>query len=301
MPEITPTSGVPLGGTPSELVLTESRTMRAATIDRTDVLDKVKALALLPDGIHATTEIVASFCEVGIDAIESVVRRHRAELEENGLRKLQGADLREFKRAADGQTDSLPGNINSLRLFTRRTMLNVCQLLVESDVAKRVRTYLLDLEDAATPARRVEVMDRAEIDRARLARERLAAMGVAKQFGLANLSYLEAMARHELARMNGAEPDIDPADLTITCDEYLADQGVQAGDLGSARTRLGRTVAALYRARHGRDPQKIKRPIHGVFRDVAVYTRRDLDLFDTAWAELGRHYDVQTSIEGAAR
>ena len=71
-------------------------------------------------------------------------------------------------------------------------------------------------------------------------------------------------------------------------------------DLGSARTRLGKTVAALYRARYGKDPQKIKRPINGVHRDVAVYTQRDIDLFDTAWAEVGRHYDVQTSIGGAA-
>jgi hypothetical protein len=140
------------------------------------------------------------------------------------------------------------------------------------------------------------------VERARLAQERLSAMGVAKQFGLVNSSYVEAMARTELARMNGAEPDIDPADMTITCDEYLGQKGVNAADLSSARTRLGKTVAALYRARYGKDPQKIKRPINGVHRDVAVYTHRDLDLFDTAWAEVGRHYDVQGAIDlgGAA-
>jgi hypothetical protein len=139
------------------------------------------------------------------------------------------------------------------------------------------------------------------VERAQLARERLSAMGVAKQFGLVNSSYVEAMARTELARMNGEEPDIDPADITITCDEFLSGR-IAASDMASARTRLGKTVAALYRARYGNDPQKIKRPINGVHRDVAVYTHRDLDLFDTAWAEVGRHYDVQSSIElgGAA-
>jgi hypothetical protein len=140
------------------------------------------------------------------------------------------------------------------------------------------------------------------VERAQLARERLSAMGVAKQFGLVNASYVEAMARTELARMNGEEPDIDPADITITCDEYL-DGRIAAADVASARTRLGKTVAALYRARYGgKDPQKIKRPIHGVHRDVAVYTHRDIDLFDTAWVEISRHYDVQDRIQlgGAA-
>lgn len=136
------------------------------------------------------------------------------------------------------------------------------------------------------------------IERAHAARARLEAMGVAKQFGLVNDSYVEAMARTELARMNGEEPDIDPADITITCDEYLTGRGVSGSDLGSARTRLGKTVAVLYRARHRRDPQKIERPIHGVHRKVAVYTHRDIDLFDKAWSELARHYDLQTSVEG---
>ncbi|WP_078625218.1 phage antirepressor N-terminal domain-containing protein [Streptomyces iakyrus] len=138
------------------------------------------------------------------------------------------------------------------------------------------------------------------VERARLAQERLSAMGVAKQFGLVNSSYVEAMARTELARMNGEEPDIDPADITITCDEFLTERGVTGKDLRSARVKLGTTVASLYRARYGQAPQKIKRPINGVHRDVAVYTHRDIDLFETAWGELARHYDVQTAIGGAA-
>lgn len=160
---------------------------------------------------------------------------------------------------------------------------------------------------AINPAATVDQVQelRAQLDgveRARLAQERLSAMGIAKQYNLVNPSYVEAMARTELARMNGQEPDIDPADITVTCDEFLDGKGVRDADLKSARTRLGKTVAALYRARYGKDPQKIKRPINGVHRDVAVYTLRDVDLFDTAWAEVGRHYDVQGSIDlgGAA-
>jgi hypothetical protein len=278
-----------------EIALTESRAMRAQTAGRVDALDKVKALALLPDGVNATTEIVASYYEVDVEAINSLVRRNRSELEENGLRKLTGSDLRDFKGSTGGQADQRLGRSSSLRLFTRRTILNVGQLLTESDVARQVRTYVLDVEEQATPVQRLD-----GVERARLAQERLSAMGVAKKFGLVNSSYVEAMARTELARMNGEEPDIAPEDITITCDEFLGDQGVGDADLPSARTRLGKTVAALYRARYGKDPQKVKRPINGVHREVAVYTQRDIDLFEKAWSELGRHYNVQTSLVGGA-
>ncbi|MER7813702.1 phage antirepressor N-terminal domain-containing protein [Streptomyces sp. NPDC006798] len=153
------------------------------------------------------------------------------------------------------------------------------------------------VEQAATLRRELD-----DVDRARAAEARLAAMGVAKQFGLVNPSYVEAMARTELARMTGTEPDIDPLDVTVTCEDFLSEAGVAKAQMRSARTRLGKTVAALYRARYGRDPQKIQRPVDGVFRDVSVYTVRDRDLFETAWSELARHYDVQGSIElgGAA-
>ncbi|WP_067459297.1 phage antirepressor N-terminal domain-containing protein [Actinomadura macra] len=121
-------------------------------------------------------------------------------------------------------------------------------------------------------------------------RAQLEAVGVAKRYGLVNSSYLEGMSRTLLARMTGEEPQIDPADMTITCQEYVEDKGLTGKTMRSARTRLGTAVAALYRARYGQDPQKIKRPIDGVYRPVGVYTHRDLDLFHTAWAEVGRHY-----------
>ncbi|MCX5202408.1 hypothetical protein OG897_13245 [Streptomyces sp. NBC_00237] len=276
---------------PNELVLTESRTMRAQTADRVDVLDKVKALALLPDGVHATTDIVASYFEVDIEAIKSLVKDNRAELESNDYSVLAGEELRSFKDLC-----GIESKARSLAVFSRRTLLNVGQLLRESNVAKQVRTYLLDVEETTAPEKRLEAVERAQ-----LASARLGAMGVAKQFGLVNPSYVEAMARTELARMNGEEPDIDPADMTITCDEFL-DGRIAKADVASARTRLGRTVAGLYRARYLKDPQKIQRPIHGVHREVAVYTHRDLDLFDTAWVEIARHYNVQNPIalDGAA-
>jgi hypothetical protein len=43
-----------------------------------------------------------------------------------------------------------------LTILSRRTVLNTAMLLRDSDVARRVRTYLLDIEDAARSASSVD-------------------------------------------------------------------------------------------------------------------------------------------------
>lgn len=278
-----------------ELVLTESRTMRAQTADRVDVLDKVKALALLPDGINATTEMVASYYEVGVEAIKSLVKDNRAELVNNGYWVLRGPQFREFVGSHEDLANAFDSKARSAAIFTRRTILNVGQLLTESDVARQVRTYLLNVEELATPEQKATA-----IDKAVEAEAQLRAIEVLSRID-GNTSYARSISRHIAARMLGQEPEIDPADMTITVDEYL-DGRIAEADLPSARTRMGKTVAALYRARYGKEPQKVKRPIHGVHREVSVYTHRDVDLFDKAWAEVSRHYDVQDRFDlgGAA-
>ncbi|WNI27154.1 hypothetical protein RLT58_17630 [Streptomyces sp. ITFR-16] len=49
---------------PTEVALLESRALRVEQMGRVDALDKVKSLAMLPDGIHVRTEDVARYFEV---------------------------------------------------------------------------------------------------------------------------------------------------------------------------------------------------------------------------------------------
>lgn len=81
---------------PSEVALLESRAMRDEYLGRVDVLDKVKALVMLPDGVHVRTEEVASYFDIHRDVVHSIVRRHRDELQVNGMVTLKGAELRDF-------------------------------------------------------------------------------------------------------------------------------------------------------------------------------------------------------------
>ncbi|MGW2615995.1 restriction endonuclease [Streptomyces sp. NPDC001500] len=125
----------------SESALLESRTLRDGVLEHTDILDRVKALSLLPDGMHVTTAMVAAYFEVGLEAIKSLVKDHRSELEANGYHSLTGEPLRSFKNLS-----GIRSRTRSLALFSRRAVLNVAMLLRDSEVARQVRVYLLDAE-----------------------------------------------------------------------------------------------------------------------------------------------------------
>lgn len=104
-------------------------------MNRMDVLDKVKKLLLLPELDMATTQQVADFYEVPLETIRSLVNRYKSEIEPDGMVKMTG---KEFKYAGT------PKN-----LFPRRAILRVGMLLRDSEVAKEVRTQLLNIEEKA--------------------------------------------------------------------------------------------------------------------------------------------------------
>ncbi|MDQ0991907.1 restriction endonuclease [Streptomyces sp. V3I7] len=130
-----------------QTALLESKALRDSVLDRTDVLDRVKALSLLPDGMHVTTAMVAAYFEVAETVINNLLSRHRQELESNGLHVLRGPDLQQFKELnLSSYPGSYPQPRSSLALWSRRAVLNVAMLLRDSEVARQVRTYLLDME-----------------------------------------------------------------------------------------------------------------------------------------------------------
>lgn len=116
-----------------------SRAERDRYGDRTDVLDKVKAIPFLPDGLHLGTELVANYYEVGADVITKLAQRHREELEANGYRLLTGQELVDMK-SSSGIASRAP----QLAVFDRRALVRVGLLLRDSDVARRVRDAVQD-------------------------------------------------------------------------------------------------------------------------------------------------------------
>jgi hypothetical protein len=135
---------------PSELALTESRTLRDAHAARIDVLDRVKVVDTV-DADHVTVEIAAAYFGVERKAIEWHVRNNRDELESDGMRVLSGAELAIFRGEFATESDSvtnLSSKTRSLILLPRRAVLRLAMLLRDSETAKQIRTRLLDVEQA---------------------------------------------------------------------------------------------------------------------------------------------------------
>ena len=138
-----------------EVDLLERKEAREDCVSRVEVLDKVGELLLLPNTEYATTEQVANYYEVGIEAIRKLFQRNKEELVNNGAIIL-GAnkivdDILRVDKMSIHKTKSgiLIGdnklNYRSNLLFSKRAILNVGMLLRDSEVAKEIRTRLLDI------------------------------------------------------------------------------------------------------------------------------------------------------------
>lgn len=131
----------------ADLTLASARADRDALADRTDVLDKVGVLRMLPDDAHVTTDAVASFYEVPTKTIQTLVMRNREELDDDGLNVASRA---EFEQTFNMKA----GRAGTFLLYPRRAVLRVGMLLRDSPVARKVRDHLLDSE--RLPATREE-------------------------------------------------------------------------------------------------------------------------------------------------
>ncbi|MFI8942666.1 hypothetical protein [Streptomyces syringium] len=274
----------------SEQVLIESRTMRAQTATRVDVLDKVKALALLPDNTHATTELVASYFEVDIEAVKSLVKDHRAELTENGFRVLAGEELRSFKDLC-----GIDSKARALATFSRRTILNAGQLLRDSDVARKVRTYLLEVEERTTPQQRSEAAEGLVLAEAR--------MRVLKAAdGIIDAAWLETKARLVAARALGEEPEVNQLDAPLYVPDFLKSKGMKRKNIASVQAWFGRRAAALYEAEHSKKPGKRQTDLpNGSVRETYAWTERDRPIFERTWdLHYAAQFPVQPQLGGAA-
>ena len=129
-------------------VLVESKTARDETLsiinsERIEyVFKKVKALILLPDNTHVTTEMASSYYEVGLEAINSLIKDHREELLVDGLKVLTGDELKSFKDFCQ-----IKSRAKAITVIPRRAMLRIAMLLRDSEIAQEIRTYLLNVEE----------------------------------------------------------------------------------------------------------------------------------------------------------
>lgn len=142
----------------NENELLEKKDLREKVIGRTEILDKVGELLLLPNTEYGTTEQVADYYKVTTRCIEELISEHKEELISDGfgLRKAddfitelnfgnkvikqRGKFLVQISK--DKALSFAPRGVN---LFPKRAILRIGMLLRDSEVAKEVRTRLLDI------------------------------------------------------------------------------------------------------------------------------------------------------------
>ena len=132
----------------TELQLIEQKELREKYIENVEVLSKVKDLVLLSDDTHVTVKMVADYYELPNKSIESLIFDHTEELTTDGLKILKGTELKDFKGLLlkEGNLSNDIKFAPSLTIIPRRAILRIGMLLRDSEVAKKVRNYLLNVE-----------------------------------------------------------------------------------------------------------------------------------------------------------
>lgn len=141
----------------NETVLMESKTARENVLTITneercdEIFKKVKGLALLPDNTNITVDMASQYYETDKELIKYHIKTNKEELESDGLKVLKGKELKEFKEFLKvGESNYLTSEISnapSLTLIPRRAMLRLGMLIQKSEIAKEIRTYLLNVEE----------------------------------------------------------------------------------------------------------------------------------------------------------
>ncbi|MDA1836488.1 phage antirepressor KilAC domain-containing protein [Bacillus cereus group sp. BY17LC] len=147
--------------THEEDVLTDPSNVaqREKYIEKVEVLSKVRGLLLLPNMEMATTKQVAAFYEVGAEAIRSIIKRHRSELESDGVVHKKYSEIKEVT-VQDELLLSSGVSYRGTYIFPKRAILRVGMLLRDSDIAKEIRTQLLNIEEHATNEQRTQEIDK---------------------------------------------------------------------------------------------------------------------------------------------
>jgi hypothetical protein len=230
--------------------LIESRSLRESVIDRTDVLDKVKKLVMLPDDLHISVEMAASYFEVSKSTIEAVIHDHRDEVESDGLKVLRGEELTCFKQVAN-----ISKRARAFTIIPRRAVLRIGMLLRDSKVAKTVRDYLLNVEEVArkeTP----QVIDKAaEFEMKRLRAEAMlknAKVREAKLIMQMTEKFKDKLSSESIEALIGTataiitDSPVLPApkiEKTYTAEEIARELGTTSNMIGRMANKLGLKTA----------------------------------------------------------
>ena len=148
------------------LEIIESKETRDKMMERSEVLDKVKKLFLIPGMEMITLKQVADYFDVSPETIKSVYFRNQREIDSDGVRSVAYRDFsnvsfcnvrnekgKSIYELDNGMTLEVPNR--GTRCFSRRAVLRIAMLLRDSKIAQEIRTQLLNIFDKTSEETRV--------------------------------------------------------------------------------------------------------------------------------------------------
>lgn len=232
--------------------LVEMHDLRNQLIDRVEVLSKVKALFLIPGIEMISLKQVSDFFEVDHETVATCYKRNRGEIDQDGTMLMTSRKIREsvqnelivkkpndyslFVRIANGESVLIPPKTT---YFSPRAVLRIGMLLRDSEVAKEVRTQLLNTFECATPEQRVEVLDQEGVMLVNIIR----AAGSPEKMAVELGKYREFMNRH-IYKLETKVEELTSANLTLEEELNLLYEGAAKwGNNEVARKLIGSTAA----------------------------------------------------------
>lgn len=180
-------------------------------IARTEVLDKVKKLLLIPEMNCMTIRQVADYYEVDIDTLKKCCKRNKDEIILDGV---VTKTPRVFKDLLKGQDVPLVQNQTNLviqiddntrleipnrgiKCFSKRAVLRIGMLLRDSKIAQEVRTQLLNIvEHTAEEKPELLTQDIDDEEKLQAAIGKAFATGDIMEFATAAQAYTAFQRRH---------------------------------------------------------------------------------------------------------
>lgn len=136
----------------------DDRTLRDNNVGHYEVLEKVKKLLLIPSFEVMTLKQVADYYEVDPHTVEMICSRNSDELNSDGVCRKKVKDFLNSQHVRAEKSSytttfvydnglNITMSNGGLKIFPRRAILRVGMLLRDSEVAKEVRTQLLNVEE----------------------------------------------------------------------------------------------------------------------------------------------------------
>lgn len=191
--------------------MVDNHDLRNELITRTEVLDKVKKLLLIPEMNCMTIRQVADYYEVDIDTINRCCQRNRTEIEGDGVANKTPKVFKDLLNEQDVQLVQNRTNLviqiddntrleipnRGIKCFSKRAILRIGMLLRDSKIAQEVRTQLLNIvEHTAEEKPELLTQDIDDEEKLQAAIGKAFATGDIMEFATAAQAYTAFQRRH---------------------------------------------------------------------------------------------------------